>query len=54
MIGFRVPSVDEAILAAHQTGGAVLRPIEALDWGRRVVLTDPDGRPVEVVDDIRT
>jgi predicted enzyme related to lactoylglutathione lyase len=54
MIGLRVSSVDEAILAAHQAGGAVLRPTEALDWGRRAVLTDPDGRPVEVVDDIRT
>ena len=54
MVGFRVASVDEAILAVHQLGGTIVRHTEALDWGRRAVVADPDGRAVELTDEIRT
>lgn len=54
MIGLRVASVDDAILAMHQLGGTIVRHTEALDWGRRAVVADPDGRAVELTDEIRT
>lgn len=50
MVGFEVPDVDAAVMAVHPIGGAVLRGPDQLSWGRRVLLTDPDGRTVEVVD----
>lgn len=50
MVGFEVADTDAAVLAVHPIGGAVVRGPEQLSWGRRVLLTDPDGRTVEVVD----
>lgn len=50
MPGFEVPSVDAVVGAVIAGGGRVLRQAETLDWGRRAVLSDPDGRAVEVVE----
>jgi lactoylglutathione lyase len=48
MLGVEVASLS-AVLAA--VGDApILRGPEDMPWGRRVVLADPDGRPVEVTE----
>ncbi|MGF1666750.1 MAG: VOC family protein [Acidimicrobiia bacterium] len=50
MPGIDVGSVDTAIGRVISGGGTVLRAAETLDWGRRAVLLDPDGRAVEIVE----
>jgi catechol 2,3-dioxygenase-like lactoylglutathione lyase family enzyme len=47
-IGFSVPSVDEAYLALLAAGGASVSPPRASLWGRRAVVSDPDGHRVEL------
>jgi predicted enzyme related to lactoylglutathione lyase len=46
--GFSVASVEAAVDGARQLGAAVLQEPADYPWGRRAVLRDPDGRPVEV------
>lgn len=46
--GFQVESVDEAVEAAKAIGASVLIEPEEAPWGRRAVVQDPDGRPVEL------
>ncbi len=48
-IGFRVPSVDEAIAALGDFPGAVVSAPRDSEWGRRAVVADPDGHRVEIV-----
>jgi predicted enzyme related to lactoylglutathione lyase len=48
-IGFRVPSVDEALSALHEFPDAVVTPARDSEWGRRAVVADPDGHRVELV-----
>jgi lactoylglutathione lyase len=48
-IGFRVPSVDEAIEALSDYPGAVVTAPRDSEWGRRAVVADPDGHRVELV-----
>lgn len=50
MPGIDVDSVDTAIGRVIAAGGMILRAAETLDWGRRAVLSDPDGRAVEIVE----
>lgn len=50
MPGIDVASVDTVIGRVVTAGGTVLRAAETLDWGRRAVLSDPDGRAVEIVE----
>jgi predicted enzyme related to lactoylglutathione lyase len=50
MPGIDVDSVDTAIARVIESGGMILRAAETLDWGRRAVLSDPDGRAVEIVE----
>lgn len=47
-IGFRVPSVDAALRMIESGGGAVVSPPRDSPWGRRAVLTDPDGYQIEI------
>jgi catechol 2,3-dioxygenase-like lactoylglutathione lyase family enzyme len=47
MLGFAVVSLD-AVLA--ELGAPIVRPPEDMPWGRRVVVADPDGRPVELTE----
>jgi len=47
-IGFQVRSLEDAFAAARAAGAGVLVPPEEVPWGRRAVITDPDGRPVEL------
>jgi lactoylglutathione lyase len=48
-IGFRVSSVDEILAALGDVTGAIVSPAKDSEWGRRAVLTDPDGHRVELV-----
>jgi len=48
-IGFRVPSVDEAVAALSGYPGAILSAPCDSEWGRRAVVADPDGHKVELV-----
>lgn len=47
-IGFSVPSVDETYTALLEAGGLSVSPPKASPWGRRAVVTDPDGHRVEL------
>lgn len=53
-IGFRVPSVAEAITAAVSAGGTLVTPAKHGPWGLRAVVADPDGHRVELVEEIHT
>lgn len=48
-IGFRVPSLDNAIGALTAYPGAVVSPAKDSEWGRRAVIADPDGHRVELL-----
>ena len=47
LIGFTVDSLDKAFLAAKAAGGRVMMEPEDGPDGRRAVVLDLDGRPVE-------
>ena len=47
-VGFAVAAVDDVVEAAARAAFTVLQPPVDYPWGRRAVLRDPDGRPVEV------
>jgi len=47
-IGFRVPSVDEAVAALAEYPGAVVSKPGESEWRRRAVVRDPDGNKVEL------
>jgi predicted enzyme related to lactoylglutathione lyase len=49
-IGFSVPSVDAALAAIADYPGAILSPPKNSQWGRRAVITDPDGHRIELVE----
>ncbi len=46
--GFVVDSVDGAVAAVTALGAPVVQEPTEASWGRRAVVTDPDGRPVEI------
>jgi lactoylglutathione lyase len=48
-IGFRVPDVDGAFQALCQAGAGSVSPPRASPWGRRAVVSDPDGHRVELL-----
>lgn len=52
MIGIDVWNVEGLVERLRADGRSVLRPAEQLDWGRRAVVADPDGRPVELVEHV--
>jgi lactoylglutathione lyase len=49
-IGFRVPSVDDAIGALSDYPSAIVSAPRDSEWGRRAVVADPDGHRVELVE----
>ena len=49
-IGFRVPSLEAAISALSAFPGSVVSPPKDSEWGRRAVVSDPDGHRVELVE----
>lgn len=48
-IGFRVPSVDDAVNALGGFPHAVVSSPRLSEWGLRAVIVDPDGHRVELV-----
>ncbi|MEZ4669741.1 MAG: VOC family protein [Anaerolineae bacterium] len=48
MIGFGVNSLDTLLSNLNDLGVVPLAPPKDSQWGRRVVILDPDGRAVEV------
>ncbi|MGB2693675.1 MAG: VOC family protein [Dehalococcoidia bacterium] len=48
MFDFAVTSLDEILSVAEEAGGKILlgEPQE-VEWGRRIILLDPDGREVQ-------
>lgn len=49
-VGFSVPLLDAAIAALKDYPTALISPPKDSPWGRRVVLADPDGHRVEVIE----
>ena len=49
LIGFSVPSLDSAIAALNDYPSAVISPAKDSEWGRRAVVTDPDGHRIELL-----
>lgn len=49
-IGFRVASVDRKLAAFVDYPDAILIPAMVSEWGRRAVLSDPDGHRVELLE----
>jgi lactoylglutathione lyase len=49
-LGFRVASVHEVITALQEAGATVVSPPKPSPWGRRAVITDPDGHRVELTE----
>jgi lactoylglutathione lyase len=48
-IGFSVPSVDAVLAALSGYPGAVLTAAKDSEWGRRAVMSDPDGHKIELL-----
>jgi catechol 2,3-dioxygenase-like lactoylglutathione lyase family enzyme len=49
-IGFTVPSVDAAVAALTDYPDSLISAPKDSDWGRRAVVSDPDGHRVELVE----
>ncbi len=49
-IGFRVTDMNALAAAAISQGGSVATPTQESPWGRRMVLRDPDGHSVELLE----
>jgi predicted enzyme related to lactoylglutathione lyase len=47
-LGFRVASVDTAITAAQDAGGALVSAAIQTPWGYRAVVADPEGHRIEL------
>ena len=50
MPGFEVESIEDAVERLREMGRKILREPESLSWGRRAVVSDPDGRAVELIE----
>jgi predicted enzyme related to lactoylglutathione lyase len=49
-IGFRVPSVNAALAAIADYPAAIVSPAKDSEWGRRAIVTDPDGHRIELLE----
>ena len=49
-LGFTVDALPEALAAAEANGGSLAAPAKPSPWGFRAVVSDPDGRKVELVE----
>lgn len=48
MLGFGVASVDATLASLADLGCTPKSPPKNTAWGRRCVVVDPDGRPIEI------
>ncbi|MGH7200174.1 MAG: VOC family protein [Planctomycetaceae bacterium] len=49
-MGFRVPSIEQAVERVEKLGIRILTAPQKSVWGWRAVVVDPDGHRVEVVE----
>lgn len=49
MLGFQVKSVDDTLVSLQSLKVEVISPAKDSPWGRRAIVTDPDGRAVEIM-----
>jgi predicted enzyme related to lactoylglutathione lyase len=47
-VGFSVPSVDATYASLLAAGGTSVNPPKDSPWGRRAVVSDPDGHRIEL------
>jgi catechol 2,3-dioxygenase-like lactoylglutathione lyase family enzyme len=47
-VGFRVASVVQAVESLRGIGVVIIGEPTSSDWGKRIVVRDPDGRTVEI------
>ncbi|WP_081444822.1 VOC family protein [Blastopirellula marina] len=47
-VGFCVPSVDKTYASLMSAGGTSVIPPKDSEWGRRAVVSDPDGHRIEL------
>ncbi|OUL26205.1 hypothetical protein BV378_13375 [Nostoc sp. RF31YmG] len=50
MLGFKAANIDVVLTKIQEIENTVLPAIQSTSRGRRVVLTDPDGRKVELTE----
>ncbi len=50
MPGFEIESLEDSVERLRGMGRRILREPETLSWGRRAVVSDPDGRAVELIE----
>jgi catechol 2,3-dioxygenase-like lactoylglutathione lyase family enzyme len=48
MIGFQINDLDDVLENLDGLGAVILTQPQVNDWGRRVVVEDPDGRAIEL------
>jgi predicted enzyme related to lactoylglutathione lyase len=48
-LGFRIASLAATLVAVQEADGIVVSPAQESPWGLRAVVSDPDGRRVELV-----
>ncbi|MFZ0668064.1 MAG: VOC family protein [Acidimicrobiales bacterium] len=48
--GFYVDSIDDTLAALSGLGSRLIREHEIRPWGCRVIVEDPDGRPIEIIE----
>jgi predicted enzyme related to lactoylglutathione lyase len=50
MLGLKVDNIDEVLAKAQKLSKITLPAAHESRWGRRVVLTDPDGRKIQLIE----
>lgn len=53
-IGFRVRSMDQTLESLRARDAKVLSAPQASEWGRRAIVEDPMGNPVELTESVET
>lgn len=48
-IGFSVPSLESVITTLSADPSTIISPPQDSPWGRRAIVTDPDGHRIELV-----
>lgn len=50
MLGLKVDNIDEVLAKAQKLSKTTLPDAHESRWGKRVVLTDPDGRKIQLIE----
>ncbi|WP_309397007.1 VOC family protein [Cerasicoccus maritimus] len=46
--GLAVPDFDQVFVMVEASGGKIVSPPKDSEWGRRMVIDDPDGHRIEI------